>query len=545
MLKSTLILVLLICGLAPLAMAQSTQPIDSNLATQWEAMFKRDAEGFTIFPSPVGARMVLVSASDGDDANDGSAGSPVRTLSRAMSLVQNGSPSRILFKRGDVFPAPSIDAVIECGGRSPAAPMIIGAYGPVSLPRPVLKQMLSLGGKIQPNFLVLQSLDFYSDTRDPSLPGFDVAKDNPRQDFSVHMFTDGKYLWIEDCRSRFATNALDMQGQDEHFHTLIVRRCQILDTYDPGGHSQGIFVNNFDNVLIEENVFDHNGWNDAVPGAVKTIFNHNMYLQHTAKGEDRHFIVRNNISARASSHGCQLRPGGLLENNLFLKNSLAAFVADTSSVMRNNVVLDGDGIADDAPRGQGLEFLNCPTVLAEGNIIAHKRDAKNNMSAMAYNPVVKDEPVVESHGEFRNNIVYDWAGTAFDTASPSAALNFHGNLLQQQNQMLVELKQFESGYVFKDNRYFSTAPRPFRMGEQALDLNGWCGKTGESNDQPGVNFTDPARDITSYSASIHLPQTTLEGFLGAARQQRRGHWDDRLTADAVNAYIRTGFARRE
>jgi len=32
--------------------------------------------------------------------------------------------------------------------------------------------------------------------------------------------------------------------------------------------------------------------------------------------------------------------------------------------------------------------------------------------------------------------------------------------------------------------------------------------------------------------------------LAAARAQRHGHWDNRLTAQAVNDYIRGGFAPR-
>ncbi|MDP9175588.1 MAG: right-handed parallel beta-helix repeat-containing protein [Planctomycetota bacterium] len=537
-------LLLWVCAVAP-APGQTSQPSlpsGTNLATQWEAMFPRDAEGFTVFPSTPGAHLVLVSSSEGNDNNDGSAGSPVMTFKRAMSLVEAHFPNRILFKRGDVFPAPLMNDVIECCGRGPGAPMIIGAYGPVSQPRPVIEAMISLGMKIQPNYLVIQSLDFYASSRDPSIAGFDLSKEVARQDFGVYTYTSGKYLWIEDCRFRFQTIGLDMQGKDDHFHGLVVRRCEVLDSYDNGGHSQGIYVDSYDNVLIEENVFDHNGWNENVAGAGRTIFNHNMYLQHTSNGEDRQFIVRNNVVARAASHGCQLRPGGIMENNLFLRNALAGFVADTSSIVSRNVVLDGDGIGPDFPRGSGLEVINCPKVLVEGNIIAHKQDKINLMSAMSYNPISKDAPPAESRGEIRNNAIYDWTGTGFYTTAPSTGLNFHDNVLSLTDQALVELKDYPDGYRFQNNRYFASTAQPFRIGDTWMDLSAWCKRTGETADQTPVHFVDPNRTIATYAASIHLARATLEGFLAAARTQRRGHWDDRLTADAVNTYIRAGFA---
>ena len=68
-------------------------------------MFDRDQSGFTIFPLGQGARIILVSSSDGSDFNDGML-QPVRSLQKALSLVRNGFPDRILFKRGDVFPPP-------------------------------------------------------------------------------------------------------------------------------------------------------------------------------------------------------------------------------------------------------------------------------------------------------------------------------------------------------------------------------------------------------------------------------------------------------
>ncbi|MGD0460860.1 MAG: right-handed parallel beta-helix repeat-containing protein [Tepidisphaeraceae bacterium] len=522
--------------------AQTTQP--ENTAARWVQMFDRDQNGFTNFPLGEDSRIILVSSTDGSDFYDGMV-QPVRTLKKALSRARVGHPDRILFKRGDVFSeANLIDANIALQGHSAIEPVIIGAYGDVRLPRPVLESHLILGGRRLPRFIVLQGLDLYASSRDPAAKSFQVHKINPAQNHGVDMVSAGGYLWIEDCRCRDFEGGMVLQSKEtDLFDTLIVRRCQVVDSWNLG-FSSGIYIDNFKNVLIEENLFDHNGWAEGVPGAGKTIFNHNMYLQRVKVGEDRHFIVRNNISARASSHGCQMRPGGLLQNNLFLKNPLGAYVSYAPSVVRDNVVLDGDRIAPGLERGQGLEFLNCPTVLAEGNIVAHKPDPTNGMEAMSYDPSKHNSRGLPTAGEFRNNVVYDWAGVAFRLAAPSQQLSVHDNFFQQQDDRLIELKAWKPSYLFRNNQYISERHSPFQIAGWNLPWKEWLGQTGDPSDWGRTTFLDPSRDIDSYAKSIGLSDASLEGFLAAAREQRRGHWDQRLTAQAVNDYIRAGFARK-
>ena len=73
-----------------------------------------------------------------------------------------------------------------------------------------------------------------------------------------------------------------------------------------------------DGILLEGNVFNHNGWNPDVSGAVPTIFNHNIYLTFT----NDNITVRGNTIANAGSHGLQARSGGNIENNLFLNDPI-------------------------------------------------------------------------------------------------------------------------------------------------------------------------------------------------------------------------------
>jgi hypothetical protein len=521
------------------AEAVATLRFEPNDAVQWKSMFPEDKEGFTLFYADEDGRTVFISSSEGSDSNDGFV-LPIRTMQKAEKLLRNGYPDRLLFKRGDVFRKDNLNEPFEREGRSEAEPMVIGSYGDGKSPRPILCANLALGGRTHPSFLVVHGLDFYADLRDPDSPDFDLSRKDTHQGWGINMFNEGSYLWIEDCRFRFFTINVELQAGREPYHGLIFRRNVVADSFDPGGRSQGMYMYNIEHVLIEENLFDHNGWNDRVHNAGKTIFNHNMYLQHGQLGQVFNIIVRNNITARAASHGCQLRPGGIMENNLFLKNALAGFVSYAPSLVKNNVVLGGDSIGRE-PRGSGLEFLNCPLVLVEGNIVAHKRDRVNDQPALGYGPEIKGLPVLESRAEVRGNIVYDWTGLAFATHAPGTGLSVHDNIFQQGDQRIASLVEWPPGYDFENNRYQSTAAKPFKIGQTELNPEQWCAVTGDTWDNKTVQFADPSRDIVSYAKSIGLTDPTLEGFLAAAADQYRGHWDPRLTANAVNDYIRAGF----
>ena len=60
---------------------------------------------------------------------------------------------------------------------------------------------------------------------------------------------------------------------------VALRRNVIADAYSTNSHSQGIYADHVRRMLLEENVIDHNGWNESVNFASATIFNHNIYLQ--------------------------------------------------------------------------------------------------------------------------------------------------------------------------------------------------------------------------------------------------------------------------
>src|SRR5690606_12921499 len=157
-----------------------------------------------------------------------------------------------------------------------------------------------------------------------------------------------------------------------------VRRNTIADSYNLTSHSQGLYASGATRLLIEENVFDHNGWHASVPGAEPTMFNHNCYLNAGDGMIDLH--VRGNIFANASSFGLtassniaygQIRP--LIEENLFLRNgnsfthgSKEDFgIKDTT--IRNNVFLDIGRTIGGVSQSYGVDLKSTDGAMITGN----------------------------------------------------------------------------------------------------------------------------------------------------------------------------------
>ena len=107
-------------------------------------------------------------------------------------------------------------------------------------------------------------------------------------------------------------------------------------------------------LVLDGNLFDHNGWNAKIAGAEPTIFNHNVYIQ-TTNGPA---TLNDNIFANASSHGAQLRDGGTVTNNLFVHNPIGllyGMVMERRAVSSPTTSLLKAMISAISPRGWGLD----------------------------------------------------------------------------------------------------------------------------------------------------------------------------------------------
>ena len=433
---------------------------------------------------------MYVSSSEGNDANDGlSEATPKRTINAGRALLRSGYPDWILFRRGDVFSEAGWE-VGGYGGRSLIEPQVWSTYG--DGPRPVFTPPAGSGS---PGFR------FNWSPSNVAVIGLHIragAAGGGSGIFLIASNLDLENFLIEDCLIEGFKDNINIQGTAARpIRNLTIRRSVVVDAFPPGtAHSQGAYINNVDGILIEESIFDNNGWRTA-DRSDATIFNHNLYI---SSGNSPNAVIRKNIIARASSHGLQLRCGGVIEDNLFLLNPINAQLGGgdpdanthTSGVtgrMTGNVVLQASDINATAQRGFGLLCYNIGmqgAVISE-NIIAHNASASSTndiplyLWTDSYGAGVGNNNVLISE-----NIIYNWRGplTINPPASapppPSTFTSLDGIVIERNDiQNITDHRIIEIGVpaasaqvIFRNNRYWSeiSDPQRFRLAGTAMSF---------------------------------------------------------------------------
>ena len=273
-------------------------------------------------------------------------------------MLRDGEADQLLLERGDTFPESL--GMWGRSGRSGDEPLVSAPTAPVrGRCSPPGRDSASnpSGGAVE--HVALIGLNFYADARDPASPTFRTSENVP----GIQLMARGGDILIEDCTVRdYGTNIV-VQSTHGPIHDVTIRRSIVLDAYCPTAHSEGIYAEGVQGLSLEENLFDHNGWNASVSGAVPTIFNHNAYLTNTTTG----VVVHGNIFANASSHGMEARSGGDIQDNVFLDNPIGldyglvggspVTPGGVSGVVNGNVFL-GTRDIDGPKRGIGMEVAN-------------------------------------------------------------------------------------------------------------------------------------------------------------------------------------------
>lgn len=378
-------------------------------------------EGFSRFARSADTRVVYVSSSAGDDSRDGTTPArAVASLARAAALVRDGHPDHVLLKRGDVWRDQHLGRFKS--GRSAREPLVVGYYGAQGA-RPLLQVSRSFvnhdgHARSYQAFVGLHVVFYPADPDDPGFTGPAPSE--------LRFVGGGEHLWVEDCKLRYAGIVVQSHGGHTYRHVTL-RRNLVLDVYGPNTSTSrdmrpsGLYAQGVDGLTIEENVFDHNGWNERIAGSGANMFCHNMYLQTDNVGAG--VVVRANIITRGASHGTQGRPGGLYEDNLFVANAIglqlgyrkAPLKPGTFAYARNNVILDGrrmdpgDGSfpRSSAVWGLYLDEVSQADVRVEGNVVAHRRDPGSVVGIQKW-PGVK----------YTGNVSHRWGGGLGDTPDP-------------------------------------------------------------------------------------------------------------------------------
>jgi len=470
----------------------------SNMVSVQPQGYAYNASGFTQLTPAAGTITIYVSSSQGSDSNNGSSPStPLKTLQMANAILNNlrgnGHPVWLMLKCGDTFTGSGI--YWHDNGNSRSAMSLIGSYGTGA--RPIVDCSVqgssgvnlngsTLPGDSQDNLAII-GINFYQSYADPNSPNFNPTWGNQ---FGINMVSPGSNILIEDNVFNYFDTGASIQSSGTGTITNLVFRRNIVTNNYPGGntgnHSQGLFLGNADGVLIQDNVFDHNGWigtdrnNPTVAGGGPTIFNHNVYIQFTCLNVS----LVDNISANASSHGAQLRPGGLAENNLFIDDPISLLVGtatvsgvvDQPATVTGNVVLDGNDIDSNDLRGTGIDINQAiSSASVANNLVAHSESA-TPQPAISVDSGASGVTVA-------NNTIYGWAGDISDSGAATV-------------------------------------------------------KSGNTID--GTGYANPNLGLGDYNASLGGVNSQA-AFLAAVESRAAGTWNTAYTAMAANNYIRAGF----
>lgn len=283
-------------------------------------------------------------------------------------------------------------------------------YGPVKEARPVVRvsggHALKIFGQTQPGF-VLYGIDFRA---------FKQRKSG------VNALGEIDDILIEDCRFHgFAQGIIAQDRGSQDMNKLRIRRNVIVDSHS----GQGIYLHGVNGGLIEQNVIDHNGFVTRNPGSPEftgSVYNHNLYSAPNVTN----LTVRDNIIARASSHGTTLHRKGKIVGNVYIRNPIAILCRTANQEVIGNIVTEGYYITTDKHRawgiqvgGQSVKQYRGPAVL-KNNLVYYKHpDARMVKHKRAI--IHGDSPLIKTE----NNHTWAWGEGSARLPAPITIADYH------------------------------------------------------------------------------------------------------------------------
>ena len=535
-----------------------------------------DAEGWTVL-DPANATYVAYVAADGDDSlgvvyapdapelargpqDPGRHVRPFRTVAAAVANFDEGTAAWVLLHRGDTL----YEGLRPISGESPGRPFVFASYGPAQAPPEVWTE----AGTIAVNrcceglrhFWAI-GLSFYAYTRNPAdgahFAGADGAEGIRLIGLDGHPVDD---VLFEGNRFRFYTsNSISGAGADHR--RLRFRRNVFADNYSTVSHSQGLFVGGARGILLEDNVFDHNGWlvrADAAAGldsaaGAATIFNHDTYFAtvDSARFVGNSFHRPSSIGTKwTANDGERSSVGVEVRDNLYHDCEVGISIGGNvggpyrfgDAVVAGNVVVDlGRSRPTDRDLGWGITIRDWDGGRCDSNlIVSTTNDTVTNGLGIAVDQTARDVGV-------RANTVAG-LGSAYgiqfaDLDADGVTVSDNALIQDAGHPGFVNADEVPAGVTFARNWYAAPADEATaRLGDRTVPVDEWLAATGETDartDPPP--FTDPTRSLDRYIAeALGLP--SREAFYARLREFSRFDWDERYGARAINAYLRDGFA---
>lgn len=474
-----------VAGTADLVTAAETPFMAKGWAAGEHYVLARDADGWSIAEPGQNHRVVYVSTKGRTNADGLTPDTPVnlKGLNALMKtlLIDPASPKagsqeaswHVLFERGRDY---GFFAPGYVNGEDSLHPFVIGAYGKGA--RPVFGNSMKFYEDGASN-IVVRDVEFaYS-------PRTALVKDTDYRLRGIDILGKGhENLLFENVVVRPYNVDARIQSASEN---ITLYRTMILDAHreDPAkgalnwkgafdNRVSGLFATMADGLLIEESLFDHNGWEDGYrpsgargPLQPPSMFSHNLYLNYSLTD----VTLRDNIVSQAASVGAQLRSGGVIDGTLFFDNNAGLNMLGGGSDGAGNflgqygLLLDSvitapsnkDAIQIGA-RGTGAQINGAGAVV--DTIIAQDGDGLDSRPAGVRNPLRLDSgpDAVSVDGI----TIYNWGtdpnqtlpGAPSDAALSAVTLDrFAASVLGAGNDRFDLLAQWRSRDVASWDKY--------------------------------------------------------------------------------------------
>jgi hypothetical protein len=522
------------------------------------------AAPWTDLPLRDGARIVYVSSTDGNDANDGltpatakrtmsgtpSPGNPNILIGGGFALIREGVGDHLYLKRGDTFSEPYI-VVWNRSGFSAAYPAVLGAYG--SGPRPVIDRGTDYGINISPRtgptvqHVAVSGIHFRAAQRDFHQPGFTAVNGRPGIFVAAGGVTAPQIvddLLIEDCKFEYLGGGVSLVGpQFDSIRNVRINRNVFADIYALNGHTNGIYASNVTGLTIEENLIDgvqRTAIAAGVPNVPDTALSHAVYVQ----SDTRTVSMQGNIMTNAFDGG-MLRPGGVYAKNLVLGASIGVHYGYMFNV---SAPIISEGV--EASIGTNAFLRAAAYGIQMGNI--RQGFVGNNLflsgptpGGLAFNLIGRtDQDTTPGQIGLHNVTLFGNFVLGMDGISSAGPV--FSNVTVSQNQFrgpsrIVNHMDYEAGdFHYSGNAYRSDAAPAqwFRAGTTNYDLPAWMTFIGEPNATTAAAQSPAgAPTVATYHAFIGGAASEA-AFLAAAREQSRATWDNRYMAAPVIIYLR-------
>jgi hypothetical protein len=463
--------------------------------------------------------------------------------------VRDGKPDFLLLKRGDTWRDQSLGRFKS--GQDAQHRVVIASYGD-SRQRPRIelsRNLIDHNGHAR-SHLAIVGLHLVGYRMVPGAPEFTGA-----DHAGFRLVGGGADILIEDCHIQYGGIVLQSFRGHRYDH-IEVRRNVIEKSYHVDTCNQnfkfrpwGMYASHAHDVLIEENLWDHNGWNADVASACASMYNHNLYLN----SDD--LVVRGNLILRASSIGIKMRSdrtgdcsGVSIENNLFVDGEIGVSMGGnkkeayrfTNSSIRDNVFSQ---IGMGNPTGRNFSgivgFQDHDKLRVENNLFAAQLWYDNAHGLKLTGGTLRQS-------EVRNNTFYRLRRRSLLVEATggwdSVTISDNTFVDPDQGSCLVDHRGGFGAVRYAGNHYSSSAAAGdwFCVGGSTLSLDEWKVTAEGDADDAVPTFTDPSRTLGNYAGTLGL-SPTIEAFVAQARLQSRHFWRPEYRTAAVNDYIRAGF----